>query len=332
MKKGLGVILGVALLASSAVMLSGCGEKSDAIQIGITQIVEHPSLDAAQQGFIAALKDAGYEEGKDIEFDVQYAQGDATNNMSIAQKFAADEKDLILAISTGSAQAAAQATSDIPILFTAVTDPLGAKLVAELDKPGKNVTGTSDTHPEEIEKLMNFIVTEMPDVKRLGIVANEGEQNSLITIERVEAVLDPLGVEVVRSSASNGSEVKQAAESLIGRVDAIYVPKDNTVVASLESVIQVADENNLPLFVGEKDSVERGGFASFGFEYYDLGYTTGKMAVEILKDGKNPAEIPVGYPESLDLSINQTAAANMEVEVTESMLNQIKDKEKHLFE
>jgi putative ABC transport system substrate-binding protein len=331
MKKSLNVLLSMALLTSLVLMLSGCG-KDDVVQIGITQIVEHPSLDAAQQGFIAALKDAGYEEGKDIEFDIQYAQGDATNNMSIAQKFAADKKDLILAVSTGSAQAAAQATSDIPVLFTAVTDPLGANLVSDLENPTSNVTGTSDTHPEEIAKLMNFIASEFPNIKTVGIVANEGEQNSLVSVERAQAALEPLGLEVVRASASNGSEVKQAAESLVGRADAIYVPKDNTVVAALEAVIQVAEENDMPLFVGEKDSVERGGFASFGFEYYDLGYTTGKMAVEILKNGKTPGDIPVGYPEELDLAINMKAAANMEVEVTDAMLGLIIDKEKHLFE
>lgn len=300
-------------------------EEKKVIKLGITQIVEHPSLDAAQKGFLAALKDNGFIEGDNLEVDLQIAQGDMSNNASIAQKFAADKKDLILGISTPSTQAVVQQIKDTPILFTAITDPLGAKLVSSLEKPGGNVTGTSDTHPEAISKLMNFIASQFPKVKTIGIVANEGEQNSLINVKQAENALSKLNIKVVKSAVSNSSEVKQGAESLVGRCDAIYVPKDNTVVAALESVIQVAEQNKIPLFVGEKDSVKRGGFASYGFEYYDLGYTTGKMAAEILKNGKNPGDIPVGFPENLDLAINMKAAKNEGIEVTDAMKSMVKD-------
>lgn len=297
-------------------------------KIGITQIVEHPSLDEVRRGFIAALHDNGFIENDNLKLDTQIAQGDASNNISIAQKFAADKKDLVLAISTPSAQAAAQVMKDTPILFGAVTDPLGAKLVQSLDKPGANVTGISDTHPEAISNLMDFIAKEFPKTKTVGIVANDGEQNSVVNVKKAEEALSKLGIKVVKVSITNSSEVKQGAESLVGRTDVIYIPKDNTVVAALESVIQVANKNKIPLFVGDKDSVKRGGFASYGIDYFEHGYTIGKMAVDILKNGKKPVEIPVGFPasESLDLAINMKTAKEEGIEVTQSMKDKVKDK------
>lgn len=336
-KTVLSLFMAVSLLAAT-----GCGgaakdassgkdqaEKQDGkkvYKIGITQIVEHPSLDATRKGFLAALKDNGFVEKENLDVDVQIAQGDQTNNISIAQKFAGDKKDLVLAIATPSAQAAAQAIKDAPVIFTAVTDPLGAKLIKSLEQPGGNLTGVSDTHPDEVKKLMEFIGKELPKVKTIGTVINDGEQNSVITIKRAEEALATKNIKLVKASVANSSEVKQAAESLLGRVDALYIPKDNTVVSSFESVVQVAEKNKLPLFVGDVDSVKRGGFATFGYEYFDIGYTTGKMAVEILKTGKKPAELPVRFPEKLDLYLNLKAAANQGIEVTQSIKDQVPDK------
>jgi putative ABC transport system substrate-binding protein len=282
-------------------------------------------LDAARKGFLAALKDNGYIENENLKVDVQIAQGDMTNNASIAQKFAGDKKDLVLAIATPSAQAVAKEIKDEPIVFTAVTDPLGAELVASMDKPGANVTGVSDTHPEEISKLMDFIAAEFPNVKTVGIIANEGEQNSLVSVQRAEEALAKHNIKVAKAAVANSSEVKQAAESLIGKADAFYIPKDNTVITSLESVVDVANSNKIPLFAGDKDSVVRGAFATFGYDYYDIGYTTGKMAVEILKNGKKPADIPVGFPESLELFVSAKSAAAQGVEISQSMKDQLKE-------
>lgn len=300
-------------------------------KIGISQIVEHPSLDATRKGFLEALKDNGLVEKENLEVDVQIAQGDMTNNMSIAQKFAGDKKDLVLGISTPSAQSLAQAVKDGTVLFTAVTDPLGAKLVKALDKPGGNVTGVMDTHPDEIPKLMEFIAQQFPNVRTVGVVANEGEQNSLVAIKRAEEALAKNNVKLVRAAVTNGSEVKQAAESLVGKVDAIYIAKDNTVVSSFESVVQVAEKNKLPLFAGDIDSVKRGAFATFGYEYYDIGYTTGKMAAEILKNGKKPGDIPVAYPEKLDLYMSLRAAKAQGIEVTQAMKDLAKE-QKNILE
>jgi putative tryptophan/tyrosine transport system substrate-binding protein len=322
------------LLCSFLLMLTACGseskksgststEEKKTVKIGITQIVEHPSLDSAREGFVAALKDAGYVEGKNLEIDYQNSQGDMNNNMSIAQNLVADKNDLILAIATASAQAVAQSTSEIPILFTAITDPLGASLVESLEQPGGNVTGTSDTHPDAIKNTINSIKEFVPDAKKVGIVYNSGEPNSVVNVEHAKEAMKKIGLEAVEASISTSSEVKQAAESLVGRVDVIYVPKDNTVVSALESIIKVANEKKIPTFAGEGDSVKRGTFTSYGFEYHDLGYATGKMAVEIL-EGKKPSEIPVGFPENLELVINKKAAEQQGIILTEEMMKNAK--------
>ncbi|WP_134701686.1 ABC transporter substrate-binding protein [Ammoniphilus sp. YIM 78166] len=288
------------------------------VKIGITQIVEHPSLDEGRKGFLDALKDAGYEEGKNLKVDIQIAQGDMNNNITIAQKFVNDQDDLILAISTPSAQAAVKAAQNIPVVFTAVTDPLGAKLVPQVDNPGSNVTGMSDTHPDGVKNTVKAIKDFFPDAKRVGIIYNNGEQNAVFNVEKAKEAMKELGLEPVESTATKSSEVQQAAEALIGRVDAIAYFKDNTVASALESVIQVANQNKLPFFAGDADSVKRGVFAGYGVEEYDIGYKAGEMAVEILK-GKNPGEISVGYPEKTDLYINLKAASEAGIEVTEEM-------------
>lgn len=327
-------ILLTVLLVGLMSVLSACGSNGSSgegkLNIGVSQIVEHTSLDEARKGFIAALQDAGYVEGENVEIDFQNAQGDQNNAATIAQKFASDNKDLVLAIGTASAQSAAQFIKDKPVLFTAITDPVGAGLVQSMEAPGGNVTGTTDLHPEAISKLMEFIAANIKDIKAVGIMANEGEQNTVTNLKQAEEALQKLGIQVIKAPVTTTSEVKQAAESLVGKVQAIYVPSDNTIVNGLSAAIGVANSNKIPLFVAEKDSVRAGGVASYGFEYYDLGYTTGKMAVEILKDGKKPADIPARIPETLDLALNLKAAAEQGFEVTEAMKAEVKPE--YLFE
>jgi len=264
------------------------------------------------------LLDHGFSESN---IDVKLAQGDPNTNTTIAQSFVADKKDLVLAIATSTAQAMVKEAEAVgmPVLFTAITDPLGANLVSDLEKPGKNVTGTSDTHPDAIPLLMQFIKDEFPDVQTVGIIYNAGEQNAVVNVTRAKEELTKLGLKTEEVTVATMAEVKQAAESLIGRVDAIYVPKDNTVVAALESVLQVGIEQKIPVFAGETDSVERGALASYGLDYFQLGYKTGMMAVDILQNGVNPGDIPVGYPDDLGLVINADAAAKMGVTITDSM-------------
>jgi putative tryptophan/tyrosine transport system substrate-binding protein len=308
-------------------LLSGCGsestegnasdsEKEKTFKIGLTQFAEHPSLDAATEGFKKALEDEGFKEGDNVEFDFQNAQGDMNNTQTIANNFVGDKVDLIFANATPSAVSALNATKDIPILFTSVTDPIGAGLVEALDKPGDNITGTTDNHPDGTAKTIHFIVEEA-GAKNIGVISNAGEQNSEVQVDQVKKLAEEQGATVIEASVSTSAEVKQAAESLVGRVDAIYVPTDNTVVSALESVISVANSEKIPLFVGELDSMERGAIAASGFSYYDLGYQTGKMAVDILKGSKKVSDIPVELPGSLKLVINKKAAEAQGLEVKE---------------
>ncbi|MBN6186800.1 ABC transporter substrate-binding protein [Aneurinibacillus sp. BA2021] len=287
---------------------AGQGSK-EKVSIGITQIIEHPALDAAREGFIQALKENGYE---NADIDYTSAQGDPSTVASIAQKFAADKKDAILAISTPSAQAMVKATqnTDIPVFFTAITDPISAKLVDNLEKPGKNVTGYSDTHPQTIDKLVALIKELKPDTKNVGIIYNSGEANSVVNVENAKKALEANGMKAVEVNASNTTEVKQAAESLVGKADVIYVPKDNTAVAALKTIVQVAEKNKMMMFAGEMDSVRNGAFAGFGADYHDLGYQTGLMAVKVLKGEAKAGDLAVGFPKDLKLGVNKEAAAN----------------------
>jgi putative tryptophan/tyrosine transport system substrate-binding protein len=323
-KKSLKSLAVLGLVGS--VLLSGCGtEKSGAtgdskvaadFTIGVTQIVEHPSLDAAFDGFKKALEDQGVA----AEYDIQIAQGDQNNNQTIANNFVGDGVDLIFANSTPSALGALNATKDIPIVFTSVTDAVGSGLVESMENPNGNVTGTIDTHPDAIPNLVKFLQDYYPN-STVGMIYNSGEQNSLAQIDLVKKALDNTGLKLEEATVSSSSEVKQAAESLIGKADVFYIITDNTVVSALESVVQVSNDNDIPLFVGELDSVKRGGFAAYGFDYFDIGYEAGEMAAQILKDGKLPSELPVQYPQKLMLQLNKTAAQEMNIEWKEEWNN-----------
>ena len=292
---------------------SGAGETAQTegktFKIGTTQIVEHPSLDAAQDGFKQAIKDAGIE----AEYVDKSANNDNSANMTIAQQLVSENVDLIFANSTPSAQAAKSATADIPIIFTSVTDAVGAELIDTMAAPGANVTGTIDLHPDTMPKSVAFL--KELGAKNVGMIYNAGEQNSVAQIAAVKEIASKEGVTILDAAVSASSEVRQAAESLIGKVDAFYVVTDNTVVSALESVVDVANANTLPLIVGELDSVARGGLAAYGFDYYDIGYEAGQMAAQILLEGKSPAEMPAAYPANLKLVINKAVAESLGLEV-----------------
>ncbi|CCQ92245.1 ABC-type uncharacterized transport system,periplasmic component [[Clostridium] ultunense Esp] len=296
-------------------------EKS--FKIGVTQIVSHPALDGARQGFVDALKANGFEEGKNVTYDFQNAEGSQDTAKSIADKFVSNKVDLILAIATPTAQAAAQTTKDIPIVITAVTDPVSAGLVASMEKPGGNVTGTTDMNPVK-EQLQ--LVTRLTTGKRLGILYNSGESNSEVQVKMAQDAAKELGLTVELSAVTNSSEVKAAAESLSSKVDAFYVPTDNTVVSALEAVIGVAEAKKIPLVVGEGDSVKRGGLITYGIDYYQLGYQTGEMAVKILKGEAKPADMPVESQKNLKLYVNETEAKKVGIEIPQDLLDKADEK------
>lgn len=302
-------------------------------KIAISQILEHPSLDATRQGFLDALADAGIVEGQNLKVDYNNAQNDQTNNNSIAQKIAADKNDLVLGIATPSAQALVENVTDgTPVLFAAVTDPLDAGLVDDLEAPGGNVTGASDTNPLAVQQIMDFIAEHIPGVKNVGMVINTGEPNAEVMANNAEQQLAKHDIGLIRAAVTNTSEVQQAAESLVGRVEALFIALDNTVVGGVESIIQVANDNDIPFFASDRDSVEAGAFMTVGFKYYDHGYQAGQMAVEILKNGKNPGEMPVSFPDKIDVILNLKAAEEQGIEVTDAMLDAVSDPENNIIE
>ena len=292
------------------------------VNIGIAQIAEHPALDAARQGFVDRLAELGYQEGQQVVYDVRNAQGDMATAQTIARKFVADGVDMILAIATPTAQAAANVTNKIPILITAVTDPEAAGLVKSNASPGPNVTGTSDLNP--VAEQIALVKTLNPQARRLGVVYNAGETNSVVQVDLARQAARSEGMTLVEATASNTSEVLQAAQSLVGRVDAIYVPTDNTVVSALESVIMVTERAKIPLIAGEADSVRRGAIATLGIDYYRLGRQTADMAVQVLK-GSDPATMPIQYQQELRLIINLQAAERMGVKIPQSLIDKADD-------
>jgi len=309
----------LAIIFSAVLLLAACGNSGEVqeketsskkYKIGVSQIVEHPSLNAAYDGFKKALEDAGI----DVEYDVQIAQGDNSVNTTIATNLVSADVDLIFANSTPSAQAAASATTEIPIIFTSVTDAVGAELVDSMESPGGNITGTIDAHPDAITNTMKFLKEEL-GAKNVGMVFNSGEQNSRAQVDSVKEMLKDMDMTVVEASVATSADVKQATESLLGKVDSMYIITDNTVVSALESVISVANDNKIPMMVGEFDSVKRGGLAAYGFEYFDIGYEAGQMAVKILKGESKPANLPVQIPQKLKLIMNKDTASTLGLDI-----------------
>lgn len=306
------------MLLLSMVVASGSVMAAEGVvKIGITQIVEHPALDVARQGFVDELAEHGYDDSR-VVYDLQNAQGDFATAQAIAEKFAHGSVDLILAIATPTAQATANVTQTIPILITAVTDPVAAELVQSIQVPGTNVTGTSDLTP--VAKQLELLTVIAPETRRVGVMYNPGETNSLVQLDLAREAAESLALQLIEVPVSNSSGVYQSAQSLMGRVDAIYVPTDNTVVSALESVVAVAESAKLPLIVGETDSVKRGALATVSIDYYSLGRQTGKMALEVLEKGCDPATMPIQYLQDVQLVLNLDAARRMGITLPQELV------------
>jgi len=317
-KKVLVFILMVLLIPTAFMACTTTTSSSKMIKIGISQLVEHPALDSAREGFIEALKEAGYEDGKNIKIDFQNAQNDITNAQTIARKFVDEKVDMILAIATSAAQAAANVTKEIPILITAVTDPVSAGLVKSLEEPGGNVTGTTDMNP--VAEQIKLIKDLVPNAKSFGIIYNSGEINSKIQVDIAKQAAEEYGLNMIEATVTNSNEVSQATQSLMGRVDAIYVPTDNTIVSSIAAVIKVANEHKVPVIGSERGQVEAGAIATKGIDYKELGKQTGQIAIEIIK-GKKPQDIPIEGAKSVTLLINQKAAETIGLTIPQELLN-----------
>ncbi len=311
---GLGGLAALALGASVA-------PAQELKTVAVTQIVEHPALDAARKGIKDELADEGYVDGHNLDFLFESAQGNPATAAQIAQKFVGDQPDVIVPISTPSAQAVVGATKDIPVVFTAVTDPVGAKLVPNLEHPGGNVTGMSDLSP--IGLHLDLIKEIMPNAKDLGVIYNPGEANSVTLIELLKKEAPARGLVIAEAVAPRSADVLAAAQSLIGQVDAIYVPTDNTVVTALEAIVKVGTDNQLPVFAGDTDSVPRGAIAALGFNYYDLGRQTGKMVARVLK-GEKPGDLPVESVQTTQLFVNPGAAEAMGIKIPDAVIKRAK--------
>lgn len=324
---GVIAISATACSASSTTSAAASGAASQAssaadqkkFKIGVVQLVEHPALDAAYKGFVDGLKEAGYVDGQNITLDYQNAQGEQPNCQTIAGKLVNDKSDLILAIATPAAQAVANTTKDIPILVTAVTDPADAKLVASNAAPGGNVSGTSDLTP--VEEQMKLLKQLVPTAKKVAMLYCSSESNSKFQVDIAKKSAATLGLETVDATVSNSNEIQQVVQSLVGKVDAIYAPTDNMIAAGMATVSMVAQPAKIPVIVGESGMVSKGGLATYGINYYDLGLLTAKQAVKILKDGAKPATMPIEYSKNCDLTLNKDVAAKLGITIPQELLD-----------
>lgn len=317
-KKGL-----VCLLVMSFSIFCVSGVVAKMIRIGEHQIVSHPALDGDSKGFADALAEEGFVEGKNVKFDRQNAQGEQPNCAIIARKFEDDKVDLIHAISTPNAQASAKVSKKIPLIFSSVTDPLVTGIVPKEGKSGTNVTGVSDRWPIELQCKMYQDL--LPSAKRWGTIYNPGDVNVTFHIKVMKEVIEGMGAKLIEAHISTSSEVMQAAQSLAGRVDAIHITSDNTVVSALEALIKVCNDSKIPLFVGDRDSVPRGAIAAYGLNYYMVGYTAGKKAARILK-GEDPGTIPWGLASGYSLWVNLKNAKAQGAQLPATLVEKAADK------
>ncbi|QHI72399.1 ABC transporter substrate-binding protein [Aminipila terrae] len=331
MKKRTVSVLLVMVLAVAAAF-TGCGkdsssgekskEKSDLPTIGIVQIVEHPSLDTIRENIISQLKEEGFVDGKTVTIDYKNAQNDTNNLKTICQSFAANKYDLIIAIATPSAQAALGETTDIPIVFSAVTDPVGAKLVNSLEKPGGNITGTSDA--VSAAKIMDLALQVTPNIKKIGAIYSTGEINSVSVINELKKYAKSKGIEVVDATIMNSSEIQQAAQSLVNKVDAVFSPIDNTVASAMPTIVDVLDKAKIPYYVAADSMVADGGLATDGVNYVELGKKTGSMAAKVL-NGADTATMPVQIMSKTQIYINKKTADEIGVKIPAGILHKATD-------
>ncbi len=310
-------VLALIMTAAISIATVGCGSTSkestssieagsEKLNIGVIQGMEHAALDAAREGFTKALEDNGYKDGENVSFDLQNAQGDQSNLSTISDRFVSNKVDLVLAIGTQAAQSIAGKTQEIPIIATAVTDFESAKLVNSNDAPGGNVSGTSDMNP--IKEQIDLLVKLVPEAKTVGVMYTSSEDNSILQAKIAKEAIEKLGLTYVEATVSNSNDIQQAAQSIVTKCDAIYIPTDNTIASAMPVVSSVTSKAKIPVICGESGMVTAGGLATLGINYSDLGYQAGLMAVKILKGEAKPAEMPVETSKQFDFTINGTVA------------------------
>ncbi|EEV39523.1 ABC transporter substrate-binding protein [Enterococcus casseliflavus EC20] len=307
------------LLTASLLALAACGESSNTSEendgtktVGVLQLVEHGSLNAAYEGFKEGLAEAGYTEGENLTIEYQNAQNSQDNLKSMSERLVNASPDLLLGIATPAAVSLANETTDTPIVVTAVTDLVGAKLADSNEEPGHNITGTSDMVP--IEQQINLLLSIVPDAKTIGIMYNAGEANSKIQADLAEEALKAAGVDVKVLTANTTNDVQQVTTSLAKDVDGIYVPTDNTFASAAAIVGEVAKETKTPIVAGSVEQVDDGALATYGIDYKSLGIQTGKLAAKILDGDAEPATTPVETADNLELVVNEEMAAALGID------------------
>lgn len=315
-RKLLAPLLVVGILLTSLISLHQlkADKKKDVFRIGISQFITHQSLDATREGFVDELAKQGYVEGKNIEIDLQNAQGEQRNLKTISQQLA-ESSDVVLAIATPSAQSLANTTQTTPVIFSAVTDPVSAKLVESREHPGGNVTGTIDQSSDAISTQINLIKKVLPKAKTIGILYTQSEPNSVVQKDEAKRLLEEKGFTVVEKTILDSNNVKAAAESLMAEVDMVFVPTDNIISSTMETVKQVSAKHKVPVFGGSTEMIAVGGLYNYGTNYEELGRQTARMLVRVLK-GEKPENIAVELPEKLELHTNQEMADALGIDIS----------------
>ncbi len=322
-RKLLAPLLVVGILLTSLISLHQlkADKKKDVFRIGISQFITHQSLDATREGFVDELAKQGYVEGENIEIDLQNAQGEQRNLKTISQQLA-ESSDVVLAIATPSAQSLANTTQTTPVIFSAVTDPVSAKLVESREHPGGNVTGTSDQSSDAISTQINLIKKVLPKAKTIGILYTQSEPNSVVQKDEAKRLLEEKGFTVVEKTILDSNNVKAAsnnvkaaAESLMAEVDMVFVPTDNIISSTMETVKQVSIKHKVPVFGGSTEMIAVGGLYNYGTNYEELGRQTARMLIRVLK-GEKPENIAVELPEKLELHTNQEMADALGIDIS----------------
>ena len=308
------LVVGILLISLISLHQLKADKKKDVFRIGISQFITHQSLDATREGFVDELTKQGYVEGENIEIDLQNAQGEQRNLKTISQQLA-ESSDVVLAIATPSAQSLANTTQTTPVIFSAVTDPVSAKLVESREHPGGNVTGTSDQSSDAISIQINLIKKVLPKAKTIGILYTQSEPNSVVQKDEAKRLLEEKGFTVVEKTILDSNNVKAGAESLMAEVDMVFVPTDNIISSTIETVKQVSIKHKVPVFGGSTEMVAVGGLYNYGTNYEELGRQTARMLIRVLK-GEKPENIAVELPEKLELHTNQEMAAALGIDIS----------------
>ena len=321
LKKG----IALALTAAALMAFTGCGTNGTTsngeYKVGVVQLVEHPALDAANKGFVDALKEKGLSDK--ITFDQQNAQADQSNLNSIAQRFVSDKKDLVLAIATPAAQTMANASHEMPIMGTAITDYVTAKLVQSNEHPGGNVSGTSDMTP--VEKEVDLIIALVPNVKRIGAIYTSSEINSQLQVEKMKAYAASKGITVVEATVSNVNDIQQAATNLVNQdVQAIYTPTDNVLASAMANLAQITDAAKIPVFAADEGMTMTGGVATYSVDYYKLGYQTGLMAAKVLSGEAKISDMAIEMQKEIKLTVNEERAKKLGITIPDTLRKDMK--------